>query len=78
MAAADFILQSSFSGSFSTPGHDDGFDPVERSGEFVLLNGAGGIDVLGADAGAFADECAAPDGIVLGENGEAIFRALIA
>ena len=42
-----------------------------------MLNGAGGIDVLGADARAFADEGAAPDGVMLGEDGEAVFGALI-
>src|SRR5260370_574443 len=51
---------------------------VKRGGEFVLLNGAGGIDVFGADARAFADKGAAPDGVVLGEDGEAVFGTLIA
>jgi len=76
---ADFIFQSSFSGPHFPPqGIKDGLGPVEGGGEFVLLDGAGGIDVLGADAGAFADESAAPDGVVLGENGESVFGTLIA
>src|SRR5215470_17053349 len=69
-------LDRSFSPS--PPRHEDFRHPVHRRRELVALNRAGGIDMLGADLGAFADEGTAPDAHVLRQDLVALASALVA
>src|SRR6476660_9577472 len=60
------------------PWHEERLHRFHRRGQLVTLDGAGWIDVLGADLGALADERAAPDPLVLGEHLHASRRAFVA
>src|SRR5262249_53119219 len=77
-ATSDDIRCRYSSVSCFSPRHQKRFEPLRRRFQFVLLNGPGGIDLLGTDLRAFADESASPYSFVLRENIEPFFRALIA
>ncbi len=51
---------------------------MSRAGEFVLLDGAGRVNILGADFCAFAYESTIPDAAFLGKNVQAFLRSHVA
>src|SRR5438034_11437062 len=46
--------------SFRTAGHQEGFEPLDGGGQFVLLDCPGGVHVLGTNLGALSHERASP------------------
>src|SRR5256885_2063805 len=63
--------------SFRTAGHQERFEPLDGGCQFVLLDCAGGVHVLGTNLGALSHERASPDSLMLGQHVHAIMRALV-
>src|SRR2546425_124361 len=63
--------------SFRTAGHQERFEPLDGGCQFVLLDCAGGVHVLGTNLGALSHERASPDSLMLGQHVHALMRALV-
>src|SRR5262249_50033556 len=66
------------SGSSRPPRQEEALEPLQRRVQLVALDGAGGGHVLRTDLGAFADERAAPDALVLRQESPPLPRPLVA
>src|SRR4029453_9214252 len=60
------------------PREQEGLHRLRRRLQLVALDGSRGVHVLGAHPRALADECAAPDALVLDEHVETLPRPSIA
>src|SRR6516164_11443158 len=64
-------------GSSVRSGQQPRLEPIQRGGNFGLLDGGGGIDVLGTHLRAGADEGAFPNALVAGDHVGPLLLAVI-
>src|SRR5262245_47482973 len=71
------LFRSAMVGVGLAPRHKKRFEPFRHRFYLVLLNGSGRVDILRTCLGAFTDEGAAPDSLVLREDVETLISSLV-